>query len=109
MFAVLLCLSCGNKQKSAAADRLNSMSYACHYRDLKLTRQYALQALDSARAAGYNAGIAEAYNNLAFVSIAKMNYTRAEEFLRYAISVSDNLLEQLVANVQMMRLCQRQS
>lgn len=106
----LACMACGGRSDgNETVDRLNGLSYAAHYRSLPMTRQYALQALDSAVAAGYDDGIAEAYNNLAFVCIAKMNYRRAEEFLRYAISVTDNQVEQLVANVQLMRLCQRQS
>lgn len=98
---------CADTSREKLVDTLNEQSYAMHYRNLGLTRRYALQAL--AKSNGYGTGIAESYNNLAFVCLARMNYGKAEEFLRYASSVSDNLVEQLVAEIQLMRLCQRRS
>ena len=98
---------CSDPSARQRADRLNERAYAERYRSLALTRRYALEALEASR--GYDAGTAESYNNLAFVCLAKMHYGKAEEFLRYAASVSDNLVEQLVADVQLMRLCQRTS
>lgn len=99
--------ACSDSKRVAQVDMLNERSYDAHYRSLAQTRAYALQALKLSK--GYDAGVAESYNNLAFVCLAKMNYGRAEEFLRYAAGVSDNLVEQLVAYVQFMRLCQRKS
>lgn len=99
--------ACSDSKRVAQVDMLNEHSYDAHYRSLAQTRAYALQALKLSK--GYDAGVAESYNNLAFVCLAKMNYGRAEEFLRYAAGVSDNLVEQLVAYVQFMRLCQRKS
>lgn len=86
-------------------DRLNSSSYAYHYRSIDSTAFYAREAL--ANSCGYRSGEAEALNNLAFVSIAKMNYGMATRQLDSVFSVTDNQLELLVADVQYMRLCQR--
>lgn len=106
MTAFFLCLACipSNKEE---VDRLNDLSYAYHYRNLDSTETYARQALKLSN--GYDAGYAEACNNLAFTAIAKMQYTKAKEWLDKIEETSDNQIELLVADVQQMRLCQRQS
>ena len=88
-------------------DKLNEISYSYHYRNLDSTTVYAKRAL--AAADGYAAGKAEALNNLAFVSILKMDYQYANKLLDSISLVTDNQVELLVADVQRMRLCQRQS
>jgi len=88
-------------------DRLNKKSYAYHYRNLDSTAYYARQAYRLAE--GYNAGRAEALNNLAFVNIIRMDYATAERQLDSVFRLTDNQVELLVANVQQMRLCQRRS
>lgn len=88
-------------------DGLNSLSYAWHYRNLDSVKIYADSAL--ALSGNYPAGKAEAYNNLAFVSTARMEYDKADSLLDLAIRSSDNQVELLVADVQYMRLCQRRS
>ena len=86
-------------------DMLNSRSYSFHYRNIDSTRVLAEKALQLAD--GYDAGRAEALNNLAFVSIVKMDYDGANRLLD-SIS-TNNLVEMLIADIQHMRLCQRQS
>ena len=86
-------------------DMLNSRSYSYHYRNLDSTQVLAEKALKLAD--GYDAGRAEALNNLAFVCIAKMDYDGANRLLD-SIS-TNNLVEMLIADIQHMRLCQRQS
>ena len=86
---------------------MNSTSYFYHYKNLDSTSVYARKAL--ALAGDYHAGKAEAYNNLAFVSIMKMNYQDAYIQTDSVRQITDNQIEQLVAEVQMMRLCQRES
>ncbi len=88
-------------------DKLNSLSYACHYRDIDSTEIYAQQAYDAAE--GYAAGRAEALNNMAFVSMVRMHYDQAEQQLDEALSITDNQIELYVAEIQHMRLCQRRS
>ena len=88
-------------------DKLNSLSYAYHYRNIDSTEHYAKRALDASQA--YADGRAEALNNLAFVSTVRMDYQRAGELLDEAVAQTDNQIELLVSYVQQMRLCQRGS
>ena len=107
---VVLCLlglcACGDNN-AAEADRLNSKSYAFHYRNLDSTKVYAQRAFDLSD--NYADGRAEALNNLAFVHISKMEFETASKLLTDVRSITDNQVELLVADVQLMRLCQRQS
>ena len=88
-------------------DELNQAAYSFHYRNLDSTKVLAERALTLAQI--YDAGWAEAKNNLAFVKIARMDYDAANALLDEILDKSDNQLELYVANVQKMRLCQRQS
>jgi signal transduction histidine kinase len=112
-------------------DKLNSLSYAYHYRNLDSTEHYARLAFslsvspssstspsgvgwvgihaDRRSSIIYPDGAAEALNNLAFVSIARMRYEEAARRLDSIPLLTDNQLELLVASVQQMRLCQRRS
>lgn len=105
---VFLFLSaCYNPPDNSVTDRLNEISYAYHYRNLDSTRVYAERALKSSD--GYDAGKAEALNNLVFVSIAKMDYGNAYRLLDSITKITDNQIELLVADIYYMRLCQRES
>ena len=88
-------------------DKLNNLSYSYHYRNLDSARVYAQRALSLA--SNYGAGRAEAFNNLAFVSISKMDYRNAYTLLDSVALVTDNQVELLIADIQLMRLCQRES
>ncbi len=99
--------ACGHLQREDV-DKLNTMSYAYHYADLDSVLHYAQLAYDKA-ATDYDAGRAEALNNMAFADMAQMNYDAAEEKLEEAEQTTDNQVEKLVAYVQRMRLCQRMS
>ena len=88
-------------------DKLNSQSYAFHYRNLDSTKVLAKRAL--ALSDDYSTGYAEACNNLAFVAIAKMDYKLAKQWLNLVEERSDNQIELLIADVQNMRLCQREA
>ena len=103
----LFLLSACQPSDQAAVDKLNDHSYACHYRNVDSTEIYARQALSLS--AGYEDGRAEALNNLAFASIVHMDYQQADSLLQEAITLTDNQVELLVAEVQQMRLCQRRS
>lgn len=98
--------ACSDKNADEA-DRLNSKAYAFHYRSLDSTAVYAQRALDVSE--DYADGRAEALNNLAFVHISKMEFEKASKLLNDVQNITDNQVELLVADVQMMRLCQRQS
>ena len=88
-------------------DKLNSLSYTYHYRDIDSTEYYAKQALQASLS--YDDGRAEALNGLAFVAMVRMDYHRADSLLVEAARQTDNQLELLVTYVQQMRLCQRRS
>ncbi len=105
--AVVILISACSPSDKAAVDMLNSLSYACHYRNVDSIAHYAQQAYDLSK--NYADGKAEALNHLAFVSMVRMDYVRAEQQLREAISLTDNQIELFVAEVQQMRLCQRRS
>lgn len=106
MLALFFYSACGPSHKQEV-DRLNTLSYAYHYRNLDSTKMLAQRAL--ALSDGYSAGYAEACNNLAFVEMAKMNYKEARRWLGLVEEKSNNQLELLIADVQMMRICQRES
>ena len=104
--------ACGPSDKQRdEADRLNDASYVSHYTNLDSTRIYAERALAAAGSGtrSYGSGQAEALNNLAFVSIAQMDYQRAYCLLDSVHTLTDNYVELLVADIQLMRLCQRES
>ena len=104
---IILLISACSPSDKAAVDKLNSLSYAYHYRNIDSTEHYAKRALDASQA--YADGRAEALNNLAFVSTVRMDYQRAGELLDEAVAQTDNQIELLVSYVQQMRLCQRGS
>lgn len=106
MLALFFYSACGPSHKQEV-DRLNTLSYAYHYRDLDSTKMLAQRAL--ALSDDYSAGYAEACNNLAFIEMAKMNYKEARRWLGLVEEKSNNQLELLIADVQMMRICQRES
>ena len=102
-----LFLSACSPANKARVDELNEQSYAYHYRNLDSTKVLAERALKLSE--DYSSGRAEAYNNLAFVCIAKMDYKGAKGWLRKVEEESDNQIELAIADVQNMRLCQRES
>ena len=106
LLALIVFSACSSPDRQVV-DKLNSLSYACHYRDIDSTEIYAQQAYDAAD--GYAAGRAEALNNMAFVSMVRMHYDQAEQQLDEALSITDNQIELYIAEIQYMRLCQRRS
>ena len=100
-------LSACSRPDRQAVDKLNSQSYAYHYRNIDSTEALARRSFELAD--NYPAGRAEALNNMAFVNIVRMRYDEAERQLDEAIETTDNQLQQLISYVQQMRLCQRRS
>lgn len=95
------------RSNTESVDKLNEKAYAFHYRDLDSVRFYADKAMQQAD--NYTAGRAEALNNLAFVEMAAMRYKQAKAYLDEIDQTTDNQIELLIANVQQMKLCQKQS
>ena len=103
----LILLSACSPSDKVAVDKLNSLSYACHYRNIDSTSYYARQALRAPLCS--NDQRAEALNNIAFVSIIRMDYELAQRQLDSVLAITDNQVELMIAEVQHMRLCQRKS
>ena len=104
---ITLFFSACSQPDRQTVDRLNSLSYAYHYRNIDSTEHYARQAYDLSE--HYSKGRAEALNNLAFVDIVRMQYKEAEKRLNNVPEITDNQAQCLVSYVQQMRLCQRRS
>lgn len=102
-----LCMSCNTGKTDSLVDSLNDSAYHYHYISLDSTLAFSTRALE--KSDGYDIGEIEALNNIAFVDIMKMNFDKAESNLNKIINSTDNQFELLVANVQMMRICQRRS
>ena len=107
MFVLCSFFSACSRTDKEKVDRLNGLSYSFHYRNIDSAYVYAVRALHLSK--GYDAGKAEALNILAFVDIVRMDYKKAYEKLDSVLSITDNQVELLVADVQLMRLCQRES
>ena len=105
LFSFLILFSCS--QENISADKLNFNSYSYHYRNIDSTEVYARRVL--ALSSIDDEQRAEGLNNLAFVSMARMNYSEADSLLGEVLSITDNQVELLVGYVQQMRLCQRRS
>ena len=107
LLALILFLSACSPSDRQAVDKLNSLSYAYHYRNIDSTEYFARQAYVISD--HYAKGKAEALNNLAFVNLVKMQYDEAEQRLDSIPEITDNQIQCLISYVQQMRLCQRRS
>ncbi|MCD8292920.1 MAG: DUF5112 domain-containing protein [Prevotellaceae bacterium] len=86
-------------------DSLNAVSYNARYKELERSTSAAATAY---KAAGlYRYGKAEACDNLGFCAFMRMDFLEAERLHREVYSLTKNELELLVADIGMMRVCQR--
>lgn len=106
LLPLLLAAACSVPHEQEA-DACNDKAYAFHYRNLDSVGLYARRAYGLAKR--YDAGRAEALNNLAFADLMKMRFTEAYARLDSVLRTTDNQVELLVADIQLMRLCQRES
>ena len=108
---VLLSVSfsaCGGGRGADAllrADSLNRQAYEIRYKDLNQSEAFAREALEAGDADPSLR--AEALNNLAFCAFIQMDFQRADSLLREVYAGTANELECLVADVGMMKICQR--
>ena len=75
----LILFSACSRPDRQAVDKLNTLSYAYHYRNIDSAQHYCDLAYELAD--GYNEGRAEANNNRAFICIVRMQYDEAEALL----------------------------
>lgn len=110
---LLLMTSCGKSAEERVAyqtiDSLNAASYQWRYVSLDSALAYAQRAQRLAQSVHYVDGAQEADCNLAFVHLMHMDYTQAHDQLLQVRQSSRNELLKLLADVQLMRVCQRRS
>ena len=101
--------SCGFPRSSQTQkiDRLNELSYLYHYKNLDSCHVYAAQAY--ALGERYTNGRAEALNNLAFYAFMQMDFEQSRKYLTGVYELCNNELERLIADIGMMKICQRTS
>lgn len=108
---LLLMVSCGKSAEErvavSCADSLNTLSYRWRYASLDSAERYAHEALRTALCADYTDGVTEAHCHLAFVKLMRMDYGTARTRLLRVRKSSRNELLRLMADVQLMRICQR--
>ena len=107
-WVVMSFLACGEGRHSDAcrqADSLNRQAYEARYKDWHRSEELALEALEVGE--GHSAIKAEALNNLAFCAFIRMDFERADSLLAEVYEETTNELECLVADVGMMKICQR--
>ena len=109
LWLILLLFSCGysNSSQTQRVDSLNYQSYLYHYKNLDYCQTYATQAYSQGN--GYANGRAEALNNLAFHAFMKMDFEQSRKYLARVYEESNNELERLIADIGMMKICQRTS
>jgi len=87
------------------ADSLNRLAYEIRYKNLALSQEVAEKALLVGE--NFSSVKAEALNNLAFCAFIQMDFERADSLLKEVYRETANELECLVADVGMMKICQR--
>ena len=88
-------------------DSLNSLSYHWRYKDLSKSADFACRACSLASV--YCPDNAEALNNMGFCEYMKMDFEKSKDLYDKVIEVSDNEVECLIADVGLMKICQRTS
>ena len=86
-------------------DSLNGVAYAYRYRQLDSSCFFARQAYMKVNL--YKSGKAEAANNLGFWLYMKMDFERAAALHKEVYQLTKNELELLIADIGLMKICQR--
>lgn len=115
VFVVLLCLSllssaCSSHLKDATelrADSLNHLAYYYRYRNIDSSLLFANQAY--ALSQNYPSQKAEALNHKAYVLYQQMDFNASLELLKTIPEITDNQIELLIADIFIMKICQRTS
>lgn len=103
--AVCSCMDVSAGDEISLVDSLNQEAYNARYKDLEYTQEMAQEAYQ--RASSYHRGRAEACNMLGFTAFMQMNFQLAENYFQKVHALSNNELERLIADVGMMKICQR--
>lgn len=107
---LLLCAcSDGGDHVRREVDGLNGEAYRMHFHSLAQTDSVAREAERRAVNGGYADGMHEAREHRAFVCYMRAEFDEAERWYGGVLEESNNELLKLVADVGMMRVCQRRS
>lgn len=100
--------SCGEKKDTAVyrqADSLNMLSYRMRYKNPDTAWKAAHEAYELSE--NFPSLRAEALNNLGFCAFIRMDFETAEDLFLAVYDESYNELECLIADIGMMKICQR--
>ena len=86
-------------------DSLNHRAYDLRYKNLLKSEQLAIEALKNAE--DYSSGKAFALNNWAFCCFMQMDFEKSDSLFHEVYHVTSNELEFLIADIGMMKICQR--
>ena len=103
--ALFSCIGITSTQEVRLIDSLNLRSYNYRYKNPDIAYKSAFKAYNQAQS--YSQGRAEACNNIAFVEYQRMNYEAAKKFYQQVYDLTQNELEQTIADIGMMAVCQR--
>lgn len=104
--SVFVSSASGNNVKELV-DSLNGEAYAWRYKDV--ARSLALACRAHGLSADYGDGHCEALNHIVYVCYHQMDFDRAERLARQVRRQANNQIEALVADVMLMKICQRTS
>lgn len=100
-------ISASGRNVRGTVDSLNAEAYAWRYKDVSRSLAFARRACQMS--SGYTDGRHEALNHIAYVGYQQMDFGHAEQLALQVRHESNNQIEALVADVMLMKICQRTS
>lgn len=102
--------SCGygnsaDKDLQLEIDSLNRVSYNLRYKNLILSSGAANRAFNLAKDISYGKDVS--LNNMGFCAFMRMDFEQSMILFKKVVEISDNELECLVADIGLMKICQR--
>lgn len=105
MFSIAI--SALGRDVRGTVDSLNAEAYAWRYKDVSRSLAFARRACQMS--SGYTDGRHEALNHMAYVGYQQMDFGHAQQLALQVRRESNNQIEALVADVMLMKICQRTS
>ncbi len=99
------CVGTAPMKEVRLVDSLNWRAYTYRYKDVDSSRHAALRAYSEASL--YKQGKAEAANSLGFCAFMRMDFEEAGRYHKEVYALTKNELELLVADIGLMKICQR--
>jgi signal transduction histidine kinase len=101
------CVGFAPADEVCRVDSLNRVAYQWRYRNVDSSFLAARQAFTAAK--HDDDGKAEASNHLAFCSFIRLDFQQAAQYHKTVSHLTQNELERLIADIGMMKICQRQA